>query len=566
MSSAPIVIYPRCRLRTHLLTLLTASAAITSASSAQDLHWNGGAESAIPAAGGTGIWSNTNAWRIGPSGLQTTWSAGANGTNNAFLGGNSGTITLGTSGSVNFTGGSMSVTTSGYTIASSSGSRNLIFTGTLSLSNDVALTFDQNNTGSTWAFGNLSLGPGAILRVQGGATVNNANRVNLTAGTSSGGSITLAGTGAGPTGFVATSAVTLNINVLNNSTTSATMLGATSGQSLSYGGILSGSAHLQISAGASGGAGIVTLSNQNLYQGDTYLNANTNGVTRIGVDNALPSSTTVFFGQSASGGSADTGGSLDLNGRALAVAALESATMTRGVANNSTTASTLTIGKASGTNTFGGVIGLVTNTNLTTQNSDIDLVKLGASTQVLEGTNTFTGSTTISAGSLALSGSGSINASSGVSVASGATFTHNSSVAFTSALTLTEGASLAGSGVFSPTGLTISGDLSDGRFTAISLGASTLELPDSLALLFSNLAVGTFSLFNGSIGGSFTSVLINSTTLDASNGFRAAVGEFEVLYLAENNALQVIPEPSAFAPLAGLTAFGVAALRRRTRA
>jgi hypothetical protein len=329
---------PPARLTTALALALTAAA---TASAQTDYYWNGADISASPAAGGTGIWSATNAWRtVSDTGTQGTWAAGAGNTNNAILAGAAGTLTLGTSGSTNFTGANLTASSSGYTITSSSGSRNLVFTGTLSLANNVALTLDQNNTGATWAFGSMSLGTGATLTLQGIATASNANRINLTAanGTSSGGSITLAGAAAGPTGFVATaSGVSLNSHITNNSTTSATMLGATSGNSLSFGGVLSGSAHLQISAGQSGGAGVVTLANVNTYTGNTYLNTGSNAVTRIGVNNALPAGTTVFFGQSAGGGTADNGGSIDLNGRDLHVGALDAASSGRGVANNTAT-------------------------------------------------------------------------------------------------------------------------------------------------------------------------------------------------------------------------------------
>lgn len=279
----------------RLLAGLALAAVAASSSYAQtDFYWNGANVSASPAAGGTGVWSTTNAWRtVSDTGAQGTWAAGTGGTNNAFLAGTAGTITLGTSGSANFTGGNMTVSTSGYTVTSTSNSRNLVMTGALTLANNVAFTIDQNSTGQTWGFASLSLGTGSTLTVQGIATANNANRVNLSGGTtSSGGSMILAGTAAGTTGFVGTSGTsTLNTNILNNSATSATMLGATSGNTLIYGGVLSGSAHLQISAGQSGGAGVVVLNNNNTFTGDTYLNSATNGVTRMGVDNALTSGT-----------------------------------------------------------------------------------------------------------------------------------------------------------------------------------------------------------------------------------------------------------------------------------
>lgn len=556
----------------RLLAGLALAAVAASSSYAQtDFYWNGANVSASPAAGGTGVWSTTNAWRtVSDTGAQGTWAAGTGGTNNAFLAGTAGTITLGTSGSANFTGGNMTVSTSGYTVTSTSNSRNLVMTGALTLANNVAFTIDQNSTGQTWGFASLSLGTGSTLTVQGIATANNANRVNLSGGTtSSGGSMILAGTAAGTTGFVGTSGTsTLNTNILNNSATSATMLGATSGNTLIYGGVLSGSAHLQISAGQSGGAGVVVLNNNNTFTGDTYLNSATNGVTRMGVDNALTSGTTVFFGASAGGGTADNGGSIDLNGKSLSVGALDSASMTRGVGNNTATLSTLTIGKATGSNTFGGVIGTVTNNNLTTQSNEIALVKTDASTQILSGVNTYTGSTVIEGGTLALSGAGSINGTSGVTVFGGATFSNSSTADFTSALTLHEGALLAGTGTFAANAITIVADLGDG-FSSIGLGAATLELPGLLTLDFSNIQSGDFALFgDGSIGGSFTSVVIGSTILNAGNGFAANDGSFSYAFNTASNSFSItaVPEPSAYAAIFGGLALAGAALRRRRRA
>jgi autotransporter-associated beta strand protein len=375
-------------------------------------YWNGANISASPAAGGTGTWSTTNAWRtVTDTGAQGTWTAASGGTNAAILAGTAGTITLGTSGSTNFTGSTMTVNTSGYTITTSSASRNVAFTGNLTLADSVALILTNSGTGGNLnSFGGIVFGTGSSLSIQGGATANNANRVNLTAaGTISGGSITLDGTGAGVTGLVSTATIVsggaiLNTNILNNSATSATMLGATNGNLLTYGGILSGSANLQISAGQSGGAGIVTMSNNSDYTGGTYLNGATNGVFRMGVDNALPTGTTVFMGASAGGGTADDGGSIDLNGLNLAIGGLEAGSSARGIGNNTATLSTLTIGKATGTNTFGGVIGTVSNNNLTTQTNNIAVVKNGGSKQIFSGANTYTGTTTINGGTLSVTG------------------------------------------------------------------------------------------------------------------------------------------------------------------
>ena len=415
------------RTRRHAATAWSvAMVAVLAASTVQaqtNFYWNGGNPSASPAGGGTGLWDTANAWRTGSdSGAQGTWAAGTGGTNVGFLAGTSGTVSLGSAGSTNFTGSSLTVETSGYTVTSPSGSRNLVMTGALTLGSNVAFTVDLNNAGGTWGFGSMTGGAGSSLTLSGAATANNANRVNLSgaSATSDVPTITLSGGGAGPTGFVATATGhTLSSNIVNNSTTSATMLGATGVNSLNYSGVLSGSAHLQFSGGQSGGAGIVTLSNTNTFTGDTYTNSASNALLRIGIDNALPSTTTIRMGASAGGGTADNGGSIDLNGFNLTVASVTAASSARGIGNNTATLSTLTIGKASGTDTFGGAIGTVANTNMTSQSTNIALVKTGSSALQLSGSNDYTGGTTINGGELRIDAVAALPTTGAITVGNG---------------------------------------------------------------------------------------------------------------------------------------------------
>jgi autotransporter-associated beta strand protein len=569
-----------------LTTIGLAAVTLAGAHAQTNFYWNGGNITASPAAGGTGVWSTTDAWRTGSdTGPQGTWAAGAGGTNVGFLEGTAGTVTLGTSGSSNFIGTSLTVNTTGYTITSTSNNRNLVMTGALTLANNVALTIDQNSTGQTWGFGSLSLGTGSVLTVQGNATASNANRINLTGGTtSSGGSIVLAGTAAGPTGFVSNSGTsTLSSNITNNSTTSATMLGATSGNALVYSGVLSGSANLQISAGQSGGAGITTLSNVNTYTGNTFLNLATNGVLRIGVDNALPTGTTVNFGASAGGGTADAGGSIDLNGLNLSVGGLEKATVSgRGVANNTGTLSTLTIGKASGSNTFNGVIGTVSNTNLTTQSNNIAVVKTGNSSQTFTQNNTYTGGTTINGGTLLLTGAGTIGTGnltmgggtldvSGITVstfmmASGTTLSGNGTINATGKTVQVDGILSPG---FSPGTLTISGNLTLGS-SAVSnfeINGTTSGLFDSIVGVDSMTFGGTLNLTTG-----YAAALGDSVQLFSANSYSGTFssitgtnlgGGLSWSFDAANGTITVIPEPSTWVMLVGGLAALILLRRRR---
>jgi len=442
--------------------LCLAAAAGTAGLDAADLYWNGGDPVVNPANGGAGSWNAVQAWRSGSAtGDPVTWSAGTGGTDAAFLGGVAGTITLGTSGSVNFTGSDLNVSASGYIIRSTASARNLVFTGNLTFSENVALTLDLANAGGVWGFGSIGFASGSSLIVKGAATANNANRLNLSAaGTIAGGAISLEGSGAGPTGFVSTvpfgsGGVILNTDIVNQSVSSATMLGATDNHLLTYGGQVSGEAGLQISAGQSGGGGTVILTAVNTYTGGTYLNTAATGVLRLGIDNALPAGTTVYFAQSAGGGTASTGGgTLDLNGRHLTVAALDGGG--RGVVNTGAAPAILTLGKASGSHEFSGVIGVpAVITNIAGAGNGISLIKTGEGTQILSGANTYSGTTLVSAGTLLVNG---IHSGTGtVTVADGATLGGSGSIA--GGTTIETGGRITAGTAGTVGALTFSGDL-----------------------------------------------------------------------------------------------------------
>ena len=95
-----------------------------------------------------------------------------------------------------------------------------------------------------------------------------------------------------------------------------------------------------------------------------------------------------------------SGASLDLNTASQTVGSLADGTGGGGsITNSGATASTLTLNPTSGSTGFSGAIGGGSSNNA------IRLVKSGAGTQVLAGTNTYTGTTTVSAGVLAVDGS-----------------------------------------------------------------------------------------------------------------------------------------------------------------
>lgn len=380
-----------------------------SAVASGQVYWD--ASGSASGTGGTGNWGTSNTWRSGSdTGTLGTWVN--DGTQNAILAGTAGTLTVGST-SLLTTGAqmqSLTVNTTGYTITSTSGARPLVIAGALTLENNVALTLNMSSTGPNWSLGSVVFGSGSTLTVQGNATVNNSNRVDLTVNNSTitGGGINLAGTSAGPTGFVATAPsgspiqVTLNTDILNNSATSATMLGANNSNTLIYGGVVSGAARLQISGGQDGGAGLVVLTNNSVYTGGTYFNQTSSGVTRLGISNALPTGTALYLQQSAGGGTLSTGGVLDLAGFNQTLAGVDGAG--RGIANTGG-AATLSLG-GSGTYTLTSQIGVPTSTNnLNGANNNITVIKNGSGTQTFSGSKAFTGGLYINSGTLRITGS-----------------------------------------------------------------------------------------------------------------------------------------------------------------
>ena len=249
---------------------------------------------------------------------------------------------------------------------------------------------------------------------------------------------------------------------------------STSGN-LTISGVISGDSDLDLSNSSlsGGGGGVLTLSAQNTYSGNTTINTGTPDVAgtasiKLGIANALPTTSGVIVGTKVGIGATR----LDIYGFNQQVAYLaDGATATVGstknlsIVNNGPQDATLTFG---GTTTpgkgFGGVIG--------TGSQVVNVVKTGANTQTLTGPNTYTGSTTIEEGTLALSEAGSINASPTVTVAAGATF---DVAAVTGGYSIANGQTLGGTGSVAGS-TTVAGTIAPnmnaiGTFT---MGATTL--------------------------------------------------------------------------------------------
>ncbi|MGX1744293.1 autotransporter outer membrane beta-barrel domain-containing protein [Bosea sp. NPDC055353] len=338
----------------------------------------------------------------------TTVSAGtlAAGRANAFSAGSTTTVNAGgildLSGfnqSIGSLAGSGAVTLGGGTLTTGSDNNSTTFSGVISQAGGLvklgsgALTLSGANTysggtslnagtlvmnnGSALGTGTLSLN-GGTLKIDGGIFAN-TNSVLIT--------------NAGGTVDVATGSLDLSGNITDGAGGAAGTLTITS----------------------SGGLGTVAFGGNNTYSAATHVQAN----TILGAGSSM-----AFSGRSHH----DVDGILVLAGFSNSVASLAG---TGTVVNGNPTAAALTIAPAAGTTTFSGRI------------EDggagaLSLVKAGAGTQVLAGTNTYTGGTSLNAGTLVMNnnsalGTGTLTLNGGALRNGGAILSVNNAVQITSA-------------------------------------------------------------------------------------------------------------------------------------
>jgi autotransporter-associated beta strand protein len=129
----------------------------------------------------------------------------------------------------------------------------------------------------------------------------------------------------------------------------------------------------------SGGNTIFTANDAAAGQSPFTIGAGSAGTVQLTAANVIPTTTTVTI----------NAGSLDLGGFADAIDALTGS----GTVTNSGAAVTFTIGSSGGSGTFSGVI--------TNGANALNLVKAGAGTETLSGSNAYGGTTSITAGTVA---------------------------------------------------------------------------------------------------------------------------------------------------------------------
>jgi autotransporter-associated beta strand protein len=342
------------------------------------------------------------------------------------------------------------------------GANNTFGTTTANFYLDNGNVYGANNN----AFGSTSGGNGAVtlgadasgnngattlLLTSGGISVANPINVRYYSGFNASKTI-----GGNNTSGTATFTGNLTLN------DSVSLTAASSGTVAFNGVIQTGSAGGSPSQSVNGtpgitivGGGTVSLGNANTYSGPTTVSA---GELHVGVNNALPTGTTVTVGGSGTAGTLCLGG----NNQQLASIATAGTASSQIIGNDSTSSdSQLTL---TGNSTFGGIIKDVIGSGT----KKVSLVFNGSgNTLTLSGANTYTGNTTISAGTLALSGSGSIANSPNITVSSGGTFDVSG---LTTALTLGSGQTLKASA----TGANTTGTLTMGSSKGLTLSAGGL--------------------------------------------------------------------------------------------
>ena len=251
-----------------------------------DLHWD--ANGAAPIAGGNGLtatWntSGTNpVWNTDPAGAvaPTSWVDGSN----AFFGGVAGTVVI--NGVVD--PATVFVRTTGYTFETAS--FNDTINGPIQLSDGVNLFLHDplNNSNRTLEIGgSITGGTGSGITIQGNPFVGTHSRILLTAPTSSIDvpiTILRGGTGVGPIGVVAGATGQVITGSITNNTSGPTLLGANTGATLTVSGVIDGTAGLRVSntagseSGLDGGGGIVVLTANNTFAGDTVVQTASGGL------------------------------------------------------------------------------------------------------------------------------------------------------------------------------------------------------------------------------------------------------------------------------------------------
>lgn len=481
-------------------------------------------------------------------------------TDDGIFQGTPGTVTFGS----NFTLASAAFNVTGYTLTTS-GTSTRVFTAPITLANNVTLSLSPI-AAAALTIGSVTGGTGSALRVGGTtAAATDTIRINLLNGSTIAASapITIATTGTtGVAGFVSTGAnATINADITNNSAV-ATMIGATSGNAITLGGALRGSAAVQFSAGSSGGAGTINLNAASTYTGETRFNGTASGAVKLGVDDALPTTTALILGFSSGNGQ-----KLDLNGHNQTVASLASNTGGTGSITSSaagTGTDTLTINGAAST-TFALAI-----TDGATRKVGLALAATNTGSLALTGANTYAGGTNVNGGTLLA------NNSSGSATGSGPVTVNNSGTlggigAISGATTINGGGRITGATAGTIGALTLQNNVTFSGASGSSLATYFVDLASGAnnsdrLLIGGGLNLGSFDQiqFNGTADGTSSYNLATYTSVSGIFDVETALpAGYQLVYGTTSLDLVPVPEPATW--LAAALAVAALAFHQRRR-
>ena len=174
----------------------------------------------------------------------------------------------------------------------------------------------------------------------------------------------------------------------------------TSGHTLNYGGIIDDYLPASDQALETTDAGTLVLSGNSRYTGGTLVYGG--GTLQIGVDNALPTTTTLYLGDGNFGS-----GTFDLNGfnqtvSGLGTASTDTTDAVNGTVTDSAGPATFTVDTDNGNSTYGGLL----TGSLALTEKDI----FSANTLTLSGNNSYTGNTSVVGGMLSISADDNLGA------------------------------------------------------------------------------------------------------------------------------------------------------------
>ena len=416
----------------------------------------------------------------------------------AVFEGTAGTVTL----DANQTASSLTFNTTEYSITTNSGTTRVL-TGGISLANNVNLNLFTPGNGAL-TLSSISGGTSSTLTITGSnSSSTDAIRINLASGATIAGStpivISTSGT-LGISGIVSSLGTSTISSTITNNSSIPTMLGATGSFTLNVGGVVSGSAGVQFSASASGGAGDVTISAAGSWTGNTQFNGSSTGSVKLGINNGLSTSSNIIMGFSSGNGQI-----FDLRGYDQTILSLTSNSGGSGSITNTgagVSTSTLTINGTASSGSFGLIIS-------DGNSKKTALVRSGTGTTTLTAASTYTGSTTINGGTLIFNrpGGATIPITNNCTVTGG--ILQISSNQTLNNVTLTGGTIVIDDGVT----LTINGSFTRNNGTTINLNSTgSLQYGASSILTYSGSSSQTASTSEFPSSNGPNSLTINNST------------------------------------------------------